>query len=70
MGNFFKPNLERTGRLIRTISGGAFLAAAAWVASTGAVWLALILAGSGAFMLYEGLRGWCIMRACGVRTKW
>jgi hypothetical protein len=24
---------------------------------------------SGAFVLFESLRGWCALRACGIRTK-
>jgi len=70
MSKFFRPNIEGAGRWIRSISGLVSLGAAAYVASVGPLWLAIVLAGSGAFMLYEGLRGWCLMRACGVRTKW
>jgi hypothetical protein len=70
MAGFFSSNIGTTGRLIRGISGGICAGAAVWVAFTGPWWLAIILAGSGAFMLFEAFRGWCIMRACGVRTKW
>jgi hypothetical protein len=32
-------------------------------------WLAVLLAMAGVFGLFEALRGWCLMRACGVKTK-
>ena len=31
--------------------------------------LALVLALSGAFVLFEALRGWCALRACGIKTR-
>jgi hypothetical protein len=70
MAGFFSSNIGTTGRLLRGIPGAICAVAAVWVAFTGPWWLALILGISGAFMLFEAFRGWCIMRACGVRTKW
>ena len=32
-------------------------------------WLGLIVAVAGAFMMYEGSRGWCFARACGIKTR-
>lgn len=32
-------------------------------------WLGLMFAGIGIFTLFEALRGWCLARACGVKTK-
>jgi hypothetical protein len=29
---------------------------------------AVALAGSGIFMLFEALKGWCVARACGLKT--
>ena len=33
------------------------------------VWLGLVLAASGAFVLFEALRGWCALQACGIKTR-
>jgi hypothetical protein len=63
---FFSPNLEVKGRLLRGLLG-----VGAWVGAwylRGDVWLCLLCAGSGAFTLFEALRGWCVARACGIKT--
>lgn len=63
-----RPNLSTNGRLIR--AGGAvtlgIAAALVWphVRSVG-----IALAGSAAFVAFEAARGWCALRACGVKTK-
>gem|GEM_PF-4175333 len=31
--------------------------------------LGILFFASAAFLLFEALRGWCALRACGVRTK-
>lgn len=31
--------------------------------------LSVVLIISGGFMLFEAVRGWCVMRACGIKTK-
>jgi hypothetical protein len=65
--NYFAPNLERPGRVARAALGGC-------VAATGAVVLARepllggALLAAGSFLLFEGLRGWCALRACRIRT--
>ncbi len=71
----FHPNIQRSGRIARAVSGLVFLAAgiaSAWFAwpEASALRYALwtILFGSGLFQLFEAKRGWCVMRACGVRT--
>jgi hypothetical protein len=33
------------------------------------LWLGLIFVVAGMFAIFESLRGWCLVRACGVRTK-
>jgi len=68
MKQFFAPNIGRTGRLIRGLAGVALIIGAivAWRLS---VLLAIALIVSGAFVLYEASRGWCLMRACGIKTK-
>jgi len=32
-------------------------------------WICGALLVAGAFALYEAARGWCLMRACGIKTK-
>ena len=69
MPKFFDPNIDRTGRVIRATLGGLCLlggiAFCFWNA-----WAGVALIGSGVFMLFEAFRGWCVMRACGVKTKY
>jgi hypothetical protein len=31
--------------------------------------LSLLLLASGLFALFEALRGWCVLRACGLKTR-
>jgi hypothetical protein len=31
--------------------------------------LSLLLLLSGLFVLFEAIRGWCVLRACGIRTR-
>jgi hypothetical protein len=66
--SFWSPNIQTAGRIVRSVAGllmlgGAFLLHRQSIS----VW-PWILAASGAFVLYEGLRGWCIMRACKFKT--
>lgn len=68
MKRFLVPNIDRKGRLLRGLSGLALLAGAAFSWSV-SLWLALPLAGAGVFGLFEALRGWCLARACGIKTK-
>lgn len=65
---FFSPNLDLRGRLVRGI-GGALFVTAGILACGQSVWLGVVLSLSGGFMLFEAVRGWCVMRACGLRTK-
>jgi len=39
------------------------------VSFTVSVWLGLVLLGSGEFVLFESLRGWRALRACGIQTE-
>jgi len=68
MSNFFGRNIERRGRLFRgaiaavLILGGVYAVMHMW-------WLGLMLLAGGGFVLFEALRGWCVMRACGIKTR-
>lgn len=61
-------NIGNQGRLVRGL-GAAGLFAGAWFAFGVSFWLGLALALSGGFVLFEAVRGWCALRACGIRTK-
>jgi hypothetical protein len=64
----FAPNLENKGRLIRGVAAAA-LFAGGFAAIQAQIVLSLVLFTSGAFVLFEALRGWCAFRACGIKTK-
>ncbi len=66
--HFFSPNITNRGRWIRGF-GAAGLFAGAWFAHSVSIWLSVVLALSGVFVLFEALRGWCALRACGIKTK-
>lgn len=68
MKNFFGRNIDSRGRLIRGFLGAALLIAGLVVCNFN-VWAAVALIVSGGFCLFEAVRGWCVMRACGVRTR-
>jgi hypothetical protein len=65
---FFQPNIDSRGRLVR---GGiaALLLIAGGVTFFYIWWQGLVFIGIGIFVLFEAVRGWCLMRACGVKTK-
>ena len=68
MKQFFAPNIQTEGRVARGITAlflglGALACLARWRR------LSLLLFVAGLFTVYEALRGWCVLRACGIRTK-
>lgn len=65
---FFSANIDNKGRLVRG-AGAVGLFVGAWFGFGVSVWLGLALLASGGFVLFEALRGWCALRACGIRTK-
>ena len=62
-----KQNIDKTGRAAR---GGIailfLLAGGCLVPINGA--LAIIFLAVGAFCLFEAWKGWCAVRACGIKT--
>ncbi|MCU0771565.1 MAG: DUF2892 domain-containing protein [Verrucomicrobia bacterium] len=68
MSKFFAPNLETRGRIVRGVAAILLLLGALY-ALTEAWWLGLILLVCGGFTLFEAVRGWCVVRACGVKTR-
>jgi hypothetical protein len=66
---FFEPNIGKAGRAIRGGIGVVLIGAA--LAAWGWHWLAGAgLVAGGAFCLFEALRGWCVARACRIKTRW
>jgi hypothetical protein len=68
MANFFSPNIDKAGRIVRAVFALALLVAGLCLLSH--IWAAVFLFAFSAFAFYEALRGWCVMRACGVKTKY
>ena len=68
MKHFFSPNIGSKGRLVRGLGALALLVSAGF-GFTLSAWLGLVLLASGLFVLFESLRGWCALRACGIKTK-
>lgn len=68
MKKFFVPNLQTKGRIARGLVSVILLAAALVCFPLSALFGLLLLI-SGLFVLFEALRGWCVLRACGIRTK-
>jgi hypothetical protein len=62
------PNITNRGRVVRGM-GALLLFAGAGFGFAVSVWLGLVLAASGGFVLFEALRGWCALRACGIKTR-
>ena len=63
----FKPNIGTSGRVIRLIIALALIVAGVFAPIPNVARLVILV--SGAFVLFEALRGWCFLRACGIRTR-
>jgi hypothetical protein len=68
MKTFFSPNIDSRGRVIRGVLGG-LLVIGGIVVCGHHLWLGIVLILSGGFCLFEAVRGWCVMRACGIKTR-
>ena len=68
MKPLFPRNISNTGRLVRGL-GALVLLIGAGFGFFASVWLGAGLAVSGVFVLFEALRGWCALRACGLKTR-
>jgi hypothetical protein len=68
MKKFFTPNISRAGRWARAVWGVALIVAGL-LFSGRSYWIGFLLVVAGAFALFEAARGWCVMRACGIKTK-
>lgn len=68
MSKFFRPNIQRNGRIARGVIGSVCLIAGIVLVDF-YLWLGLFFVVAGLFAIYEALRGWCLARACGIKTK-
>ena len=68
MSNFFRPNLGKSGRIARGVIGALCLIAGIVLVDF-ILWLGLIFVVAGLFAIYEAVSGWCLARACGIKTK-
>ena len=68
MKPLFSRNIGNTGRLVRGLGALALIVGAGFGFLV-SVWLGAVLAVLGVFVLFEALRGWCVMRACGIKTR-
>lgn len=70
-----KPNIELKGRVARGITGTLCIVAGVafwwigWPESTAWRWgLSILGVLAGGFQLFEARKGWCVARACGLKT--
>ena len=68
MSHFFRPNIKRNGRIARGVTGTICLSVGIILVDF-VLWFGLILVAAGLFAIYEALSGWCLARACGIKTK-
>ena len=68
MSRFFSRNIGFYGRLARGVIGKILLIAGIVMADF-VLWICLVLVALGLFAIFEAVRGWCLARACGIRTK-
>jgi hypothetical protein len=68
VSQFFRPNIRRNGRIARGVTGTLALITGIILVDF-VLWLGLIFVVTGLFAIYEALSGWCLARACGIKTK-
>jgi len=68
MKSLFSPNIGTKGRVLRGLAALALLVGA-WFAFGVSTWLGILLGASGVVGIFEAARGWCVLRACGIKTK-
>ena len=68
MNRFFRRNLDHHGRIARGVIGALCLIAGIVVVDY-KFWLGIVLVAAGLFAIFESIRGWCLVRACGIKTK-
>lgn len=66
---FLTPNIDNRGRIIRGIMSVVLFVAAFIAHRRGIEWLAIILTISAIVGVIETVRGWCVLRACKIKTR-
>jgi hypothetical protein len=65
-----KQNIDVKGRILRgCLSLILFAIAGVSFYFEWPFWMLVLFAISGAFVAFEAMNGWCVVRACGVKTK-
>jgi len=64
----FHRNIGTTGRFFRGIGSLAFFLGSAFLFRSHFI-VSIVLFAGGAVLLFEALRGWCALRACGIQTR-
>jgi hypothetical protein len=69
-------NIDQRGRRARLISGaivvlcgGALIVTGLIIRSKALLIVGIFLDVAGSFMIFEGARGWCALRAIGIKTR-
>jgi len=68
MKRFFSPNINHRGRIARGVIGSLCLIAGIIIVDYN-LGLGLVFVVAGLFAMFEAVRGWCVARACGIKTK-
>lgn len=68
MNTFFARNIQYEGRLLRGLAALALGVAAVAIVPFSRR-LSLLFLAAGLFTLFEAMQGWCVLRACEVRTR-
>ena len=68
MSKFFRPNIGRHGRIARGVIGALCLITGIILVDF-ILWLGLVFVVAGLFAIVEAISRWCLIRACGIKTK-
>ena len=68
MKRFFSPNINHRGRIARGVIGSLCLIAGIIIVDYH-LGIGLVFVVAGLFAIFEAARGWCLARACGIKTK-
>jgi hypothetical protein len=68
MKPLFSRNIDNKGRIVRGVGALVLLAGAVFGFKL-SMWLGMALLAVGIFAAFEAIRGWCGLRACGIKTR-
>ena len=67
--SFWSCNIDRDGRLLRFFAGCVLLLCAGLLYVQEYIWwVPTLVVLAGIFVLFEAARGWCLLRALGLKT--